>query len=256
MLSVKIDKFEGPLHLLLKLIEKEELDITEISLAKIADEYIELVESSPAIGPGEMADFLVLAARLLYIKSKALFPHIDLPEEEGGDDLEKQLRMYREYLLAAEKIEKILKGKKFMFQREWNRKAIVLSIYPPRRAGGETGHFSPPKNIFPPSLREVMKEIIERIKPAPKDLEEKSLEAAIHIEDRIALIREMLLNKIKFNFRKILEKAGSKTEVIISFLAMLELAKQRDIIIDQDELFGEIEITRFEVGLKQITDNR
>ncbi len=240
MLSIKIDKFEGPLNLLLKLIEKEELDITKISLAKIADEYIELVEKSPAIGPGEMADFLVLAARLLYIKSKALFPYIELPEEEGGDDLEKQLRMYREYLLAAEKIEKILKGKKFMFGREWNRKAVVLSVR----------DFSPPKNISSGFLAETMKEIIERIKPAGENLEEKSLEAAIHIEDRIALIREMLVNKIKFTFGKLFLKTGSRTEIIVSFLAMLELVKQRDIVIEQGELFGEIEIEKYSLSSK------
>ncbi|MFA6106839.1 MAG: segregation/condensation protein A [Patescibacteria group bacterium] len=236
MYSIKIDKFEGPLNLLLKLIEKEELDITEINLAKIADEYIELVENSPAIGPGEIADFLVMAARLLYIKSKALFPYIELPEEEGADDLEKQLRMYKEYLLAAEKIEKILKGKKFMFGREWNRKAIVEAVY----------KFSPPKNISFGSLADTMKEIIERIKPAPEELEERSLETVVRIEDRIALIREMLLDKIKFSFKKLFSKAESKTEIIVSFLAMLELAKQRDIVIEQSELFGEIEIAKYD----------
>jgi segregation and condensation protein A len=232
MLNIKIEKFEGPLDLLLKLIEKEELDITEISLAKIADEYIELVRSVPEINPSELADFLVLAARLLYIKSKAMFPGMQAGEDEGGDDLEKQLRMYKEYLEAAKKIEEILREKKFMFEREWNRKAVLESVC----------DFSPPKDLTAPRLAGVLREIIERIKPAAEELEEKSIETVIHIEDRISLIRELLLEKIRFNFKRLLEKSGSKTDIIVSFLAMLELAKQRDIIIEQDELFGEIEI--------------
>lgn len=238
MLNIRQEKFEGPLDLLLKLIEKEELDITTISLAKITDEYINFVQSSADIKPSEMADFLVLAARLLFIKSKALFPYMETEAEVDTDDLEKQLRMYKEYLTAAKKIEEILKGKPFMFQREFNRKAIVESVY----------SFSPPKNLTKETLAMVLGELVERVRPAQADLEEKQLETVMHIEDRIDLIQKMLVEKIKFNFKKLLEKAGSKTEIIVSFLAMLELAKQRDIVIEQDELFGDIEIERVEEG--------
>jgi len=230
MLNISVEKFEGPLDLLLKLIEKEELDITKISLAKITDQYIDFVKNSPAIRPGEVADFLVLAARLLYIKSKALFPYMELEEEGDSEDLEKQLRMYKEFLEAAKKIEAILKGKPFMFPREFNRNAIARSIY----------NFSPPKNLSGGAMAGILREIIERIKPAQIDLDEKKLETVIHIEDRIKLIQKMLVEKIKFNFKKLLEKAESKTEIIVSFLAMLELAKQNDIIIEQEELFGDI----------------
>ncbi|MFA6171040.1 MAG: segregation/condensation protein A [Patescibacteria group bacterium] len=234
MLNIKIEKFEGPLDLLLKLIEKEELDITKISLARITDQYIDLVKNSPAIRPGEMADFLVLAARLLFIKSKALFPYIETDDEEDNDDLERQLRMYKEYLEAAKSIEAILKKNNFMFPREFNRKAIVLSI----------NNFSPPKNLTAGIMASCLAEIIERVKPAQADLDEKKLEAVINIEDRILLIQKILTEKIKFNFKRLLEKAESKTEIIVSFLAMLELAKQNNIVIEQDELFGEMMIVK------------
>ena len=96
---IKIDKFQGPLGLLLQLIEKEELDITEVSLAKISDQYIDSIKNTKNIDPGETADFLVIAAKLLFIKSKALLPYL-YPEEENEEieELESQLRMYKEFL--------------------------------------------------------------------------------------------------------------------------------------------------------------
>ena len=96
-MNFKIDKFEGPLGLLLQLIEKEEMDITEISLAKIADQYIEYIRSYKGIGPEEMADFLVVAAKLLLIKSRALLPFLKGEAEEEIQEFEHQLRMYKEF---------------------------------------------------------------------------------------------------------------------------------------------------------------
>jgi len=116
MMELKLEKFQGPLGILLKLIEQEELDITEIALAKIADEFLAYVETSENIGPEEMADFLVMAARLLYIKSKALLPYlVSVEEEEEITDLENQLRMYKEFIDASAKISELVGAKKFLF---------------------------------------------------------------------------------------------------------------------------------------------
>src|SRR3989339_84496 len=136
-MKIKIEKFEGPLSLLLKMIEQEELDITEINLAGIADQYIEYIKNNNNISPDNMADFLVIAAKLLFIKSKALLPYIYAEEEEDLEDLEKQLKMYKEFLEAAKKIEKMLGKKKFMFAREFNRKVALAN----------THSFSPPKKL-------------------------------------------------------------------------------------------------------------
>ena len=90
------EKFSGPLGLLISMIEGEEMDITEIALAKIADDYVNYIRSAENIDPDEMADFLVVAAKLLFIKSKALLPYLYTAEDEAEvDDLEKQLRMYK-----------------------------------------------------------------------------------------------------------------------------------------------------------------
>lgn len=232
-MNFKIDKFEGPLGLLLQLIEREELDITEISLAKIADQYIEYIKQAKTLKPEELADFLVVAARLLLIKSRALLPFLKGEEEEEIQEFEHQLRMYKEFLEAAKKIEVIIGKKRFSFAREFNRQAFLASA----------NIFSPPKNLTAVDLAAVFGEIIRSIKPQEK-LEEKNLEQIINIEDKILAIQQILLEKIKISFNHVLVGAKNKTEIIVSFLAMLELIKQRDITVVQGGLFEEIEINK------------
>jgi len=233
MINFKIDKFEGPLGLLLQLIEKEEMDITEISLAKIADQYIEYIRNSEHLKPEEMADFLVVAAKLLLIKSRALLPFLKGEVEAEIQEFEDQLRMYKEFLAATEKIEAIIGEKRFSFAREFDRRAILASAH----------LFSPPKRLTAAVLGEVFNEIIKNIQPLEL-LEEQSLEQAINIEDKILAIQQILLEKIKVSFNHILAGAKNKTEIIVSFLALLELIKQRGVIVMQGDLFGEIEINR------------
>ncbi len=232
-MNFKIDKFEGPLGLLLQLIERQELDITEISLAKIADQYIEYIRGYKGIGPEELADFLVVAAKLLLIKSRALLPFLKGEVEEEIEEFEHQLRMYKEFLEAAKKIESILGKKRFSFAREFNRQAFLANAH----------LFSPPKNLTAAELSAVFGEIIKSIRPVVR-LEERNLEQIVNIEDKILAIQQILLEKIKVSFNHILAGAKNKTEIIVSFLAMLELIKQRDITVVQGGLFEEIEINR------------
>ena len=233
MINFVLDKFEGPLALLLQLIEKEEMDITQVSLAKVADQYVTYIRQAQNIRPDEMADFLVVAARLLLIKSKALLPYLYPEEEEEISELEDQLRMYREFLEATKKIEKMLDKKTFMFPREFNRKAIM----------SQANSFSPPKNLQAEEMRSVFAEILMRLKPAEK-LEEKTLEHLVNIEDKILSIQNMLLNRIKVSFNKVMADAKNKTEIVVSFLAILEMMRQREVTLVQDELFAEILIER------------
>jgi segregation and condensation protein A len=231
---IKTGQFEGPLSLLLQIIEKEEMDITEVCLAKIADEYVAYLKKAEYINPEEMADFLVVAAKLLLIKSKALLPYLFPEEDEEIKEFEDQLRMYKEFLEATKKIETMIGKKKFMFAREFNRQAVLQSAK----------LFAPPKNLTKEYLASVLGELIERIKPAENELEEKVLERKINIEEKILHIQNSLLEKIRFSFNNILATAENKTEVIVSFLAMLELIKQREITAEQGELFEEIFINK------------
>ena len=232
-MNFKLEKFEGPLGLLLQLIERQELDITQISLAKIADQYIEYIKSAPQTQPEELADFLVVAAKLLLIKSKALLPFLGGEAEEEIQEFEDQLRMYKEFLEAAKKIEIMIGKNRFAFAREFNRQAILKSAQ----------IFSPPKNLTAGELAAMFKEIIKSV-PSAEKLEEKSLERAVSIEEKILAIQQTLLNKIKISFNHILAGARNKTEMIVSFLALLELIKQKDVMVAQGEMFGEIEVSK------------
>lgn len=233
MMQYKLEQFEGPLSLLLKLIEKEEMDITQISLSNVADQYVSYIRQAKNINPDEMADFLVVAAKLLLIKSKALLPYLFPEEEEEIEELEHQLRMYKEFIEAAKKIDKMLDKKHFMFAREFNRKAAMAN----------NNVFSPPKKLTALEMRSIFEEFLERVRPAEK-MEEETLDHKINIEDKILSIQDMLVERIKVSFSKVMKRAKNKTEVVVCFLAILELMRQREVVLTQDGLFTEILITK------------
>ncbi|MFA5184390.1 MAG: ScpA family protein [Patescibacteria group bacterium] len=239
MIEVTTEKFSGPLGLLLSLIESEELDITEVSLAKIADEYVAYIRAAQDINPEELADFLVIAAKLLFIKSKALLPYLYSGEEEEEiNDLERQLRMYKEFVAASQTV------KALIGEGRW--------LYLPPFAGAKSRRgqfnlpvFSPPAKLTPILLHEKFLLLLARLEKQREEvLPEATLEPKINIEDRIAAIKQLLVDKIKVNFSRLLASAATKTEVIVSFLAVLELAKQKELCFEQDELFSEIRISR------------
>ncbi|PKM91279.1 hypothetical protein CVU82_01620 [Candidatus Falkowbacteria bacterium HGW-Falkowbacteria-1] len=233
MIDIKLDKFQGPLSLLLRIIEKEELDITSINLAKIANEYLDYIKNSENILPERMADFLLMASKLLYIKSKALLPYLFNEEDEGEiEDLEKQLKMYKEFVDLSHKIQKIIGKKRFSFSRILNKNN--------RRFSFLGDYFFPPKNIKQDDLKNSFLKILDRIEKEDEKLEEETIKAEVSIEERISFIKNLINQKIKINFTRILKEAKSKTEIIVNFLAVLELSKQRQLIFQQSELFSDI----------------
>jgi segregation and condensation protein A len=234
MINIKLEQFEGPLALLVKLIDKAELDITQVSLAKVADQYIVHLKSLTYLDPEAMADFLVVASRLLLIKSKALLPYLLPEEEEAIEDLEEQLRMYKEFLEATKKIETMVAGKKFMFVREFNRKTIVSNLH----------LFAPPAKLTTQEMKGIFLSVIDGIKPVEAPLPEQTIQASVSIEEKIAFITKTIGHAIKTRFSQLFSSAASKVEVVVSFLAMLELMKQRNISADQSELFAEIDIIK------------
>src|SRR3989344_9196200 len=115
--TVKLEKFEGPLDLLLQLIEREDLLISEVSLSSVTDQYLRAIRATK-VPPEDLADFLLVAAKLLLIKSRILLPQIDLGLEEEGIPLDVQLRMYKEFVEAAKIIAAKIKKKQFASVRE------------------------------------------------------------------------------------------------------------------------------------------
>lgn len=217
------------MDLLLQLIEKEDLDINQISLAKISDEFVDYVDKSSKIPAEELADFLLVASKLIYIKSKSLLPYLVWDdEEEEAMDLANQLKIYKEFLEASKKVEGLMKQKKYFFVRE--RVAVPPGFYPP-------------ENATPKILGKIFAEILHRIEPLiarGKEIKEKIVSIKQKIED----LRAEIGRRARIGFREFAARAKNKTEVIVSFLALLELIKQKTVDVSQGEMFGDIEISK------------
>lgn len=229
MYKVKVQQFEGPLDLLLQLIEEQKLQITEVALAEITEQYIQTLHaaSQEQIRTVELADFLVVAARLLLIKSRALLPFL-VWEEEEEEDLSKQLRIYREYHEASKVMQKMLAKKRISFSREKLLATVEVT-------------FSPPPGLQPAQLAQTFRLIVDALTPIvnlPTDVVRKT----ISIQEKIAHIRERIAQGMSTKFSEILREAKDRAEVIVSFLALLELVKQQHVVVKQYGMFEDISI--------------
>ena len=230
---VKVEQFEGPLTLLLELIDDQKLDITQVSLATVADQYLAYIHAQPKWDPDELADFLVVAAKLLLIKSKVLLPNLDLGEEEDTLALEQQLKMLKRYLEASAKVDAIFRKKRVAFARE----KLPRNLIPTR--------FVAPPNSTVTLWPTLFQKILERIAaflPLPKSVIEK----AASLEEKIRSIRDHLMERLSITFQNLVGNSTTKTDIIVSFLAILELVKQRMVMVDQTHLFAEINIQKVE----------
>lgn len=224
--EVKLEQFSGPLQLLLELIESEQLPITEVSLASVTDDYLEHVERTD-VPAEELADFLVVATRLLLIKSRAILPQLQIEEEGNPDTLALQLKMYKEFVDASKLLEQAY-GKHVMFSRP--------RVSAPKQEQG----FFPPAEVTPPLLSDVFARLLKRLEPF-FSLQRTSMERVASVQERVNEIREAILERSRMTFRQMV-KGGSKVEAVVSFLALLELMKQRIIDVVQSDTFSEITI--------------
>lgn len=233
MYRVKVEKFEGPLDLLLQLIEQNKLDITEVSLAQVTEQYLQTLHASKEhISAGILADFLVIAAKLLILKSKALLPYLMEEEDEGELELAEQLRIYRQYYEASKAISKMIAKKRFSFSR-------------PKLFVSEELGFHPPLGVTTRRLYKIFQEILREIGPFI-DLPKSIVRKTIHITEKIQRIRDVITREARISFSKLLAESKNRTEIIVSFLALLELVKQKIVAIRQDHLFQDIYIEKIE----------
>ena len=225
----KSDKFEGPLDLLLQLIEEQKMSITEVSLAKVADQYLEYISQKEKITLENLADFLTVASKLILIKSRALLPTLEFSDEEEKEivDLEKRLAEYKKFKDISISIGKLAESKRIIFSRE---KFVNVKTF-----------FYPPKNINVFDLKKYFVKILSEI-PAFEKLEEEMVREVITLEEKINHLRDFIKGKIETSFSELVSTADDRIDVIISFLAMLEMVKQRIVHADQGELFSEIKL--------------
>ena len=227
--NVRLEKFEGPMDLLLELIEKEELKIAELSLAKVADQYLEYIKNNENIHLGNLADFLSVAAKLILIKSRLLLPVLKFTDEEEGEirDLAKQLEEYRKFKEAAQKLGRIASLGRIAYSREGY--------------AGVASFFYPPENFNVFDLKKHFQAVLQEI-PIIEKLGEEYVREVMTLEQKINDLQGMLRKKVETCFSEVASCAKDKIEIIVSFLAMLEMVKQKIINVEQEELFKEIKM--------------
>ena len=227
--EVQLEAFAGPLQLLLDLIEREKLTITEVSLAKVTNDYVKYVDEHD-VPSTELADFLVVAAKLIYLKSRAIMPQV-APEDEEADALEAQLKLYREFVDATVYIDQLLKAQHVAFARPANARALPQP------------KFLPPENATAHTLSAAFDQLLKRLQPF-FTLQQTSMERVVSVQERIKQIHEVLLSRATASFRDITKSAASRVDVVVSFLALLELMKQRLVKATQSGAFADIELKR------------
>jgi segregation and condensation protein A len=229
--TVQIPIYEGPLDLLLQLIEHAELDIVAVSLAQVTEQYLMHIRSM-AVPPDEISAFLVVAAKLLQIKSEALLPRPPIREpgeEDPGESLARQLLIYKRFKEMAIWLEK----------RTKNNLRTYLRVAPPPKVEAKLDL----SNISLADLlaaaeaafsQEQDKQSLGTVITAPK----------VTIREKLALIAEKLGHAPHSTFGELIGQHPSRLEVVVTFLALLELVKRYRVAAKQEALFGEIEIDR------------
>jgi segregation and condensation protein A len=227
--NVQLEIFEGPLDLLLHLIKKNEVSITDIPIAAITEQYLATLELMESLNLDIAGEFLVMAATLVHIKSRMLLPVSDADaedEEEGADpraELARRLLEYQRFKEAAMELEQ--------------RDLLTRDVF--------TRAATPPEPPEPPAFRELsvfelltaLRRVLERL---PKDIVHEVVLEKITVREKMTLLLERLRASGRIGFESLFTDARTRMEVVVTFLAMLELVKMRAIRIFQETAQGPI----------------
>jgi len=225
--EVTTETFSGPLDLLLNLIEKRKLLINEVSLSKITDDYISYVNEIGEISIADKSNFILIASTLLLIKSKSLLPTLELTREEEHsiEELERRLKIYKRIKSVEPKISELYLKNPTYFKRDVKVEKVS---------------FRPTKKTSPNYFLESIKNIIKNL-PKVDNVPKAVLKKVISLEDMINKLTERVRQGINMSFKEFTSFGkAEKTDVIVGFLAMLQLVK--DGIIDAEQEVGHSDI--------------
>jgi segregation and condensation protein A len=230
--TVNIPVYEGPLDLLLHLIEHAELEITAVSLSMVTEQYLTYIRQLDEAHAEEISAFLVIAAKLIQIKSEALLPRPpvrEVGEEDPAENLARQLRIYKRFKEIANELE----------QRDLQGLHTYLRLAPPPKVEGRL------------DLSEItLSDLFEAAQSSfAQEREKQSLGTVISaprvtIRQKIAYISEALSKNKNSSFKTLLSPTSTRLEIVVTFLALLELIKRYRVSAQQEALFGDIQIER------------
>jgi segregation and condensation protein A len=235
MYKVRLAEFEGPLDLLLFLIKKNEIDIYDIPIAKITEQYLEYLELMELLDLDIAGEFLVMAATLMHIKSKMLLPPEERPQEQEEEtdpraELVRQLLEYKAFKDAAQRLQDLEARQRDVFHRTGETGALP---------SGVTG-----EHFFEATLFDLISAFSTVLANIPKETFLEVIKDETTVEQKVHDILHMVVEDMSVSLQSLFEKAKSKVEMVTIFLALLELIKIHSILAVQKELFGEIQIMR------------
>ncbi len=233
-ISIKTQAFEGPLELLLDLVERRKFLINDISLASVTDEYMRQVSIMQELSLPNTAQFITLAATLLLIKSKSLLPILELTqeEEEGIDDIEVRLKRYQLYRNIAKDIEALF-GTTVMHERQFFPASEPLFV---------TDSYT---SLDP--LKTAIEDVLQNL-PKKEEKPKVKVRKVISLEEMIERLHERIEKQVKLKFSELISDNSEKAHVIVGFLAILESVKQGSILVAQAGKFEDIHIEKEKVG--------
>ncbi len=222
--------YEGPLDLLLQLIERAELDITKLSLALVTDQYLAYIHGLTDLAADEVSAFLVIAAKLLQIKSEALLPRPperEPGEEDPGEALARQLVIYKRFREIAG----------ILLQREEAGLRTYLRVAPPPKLEGNIDLTDITINDIAAAAQEIFSDLSRA-----EALQAVVPPSRVTIREKITLITDYLRHRKNISFRALINHENSRLEIVVTFLALLELIKRHLVRVSQEGLFGDISL--------------
>ena len=241
-IEVKLNVFEGPLDLLLQLIEKNKIDIYDIPIVEITDQYMEIIRGMEEQDLGVMSEFMVMAATLLDIKCRMLLPAETVEEAEEEDPragLVEQLLEYKKYKYMSYELREQMEQAQGSFFRSRDLPPEVRKYQP------EVDPAQVLEGLTLEKLHQVFQDVLrrqnERIDPIRSRFGRIEKEP-LSVSDKMLQIREYAGKNRAFSFRDLLERQNSRTAVVVSFLSVLELIRMGHIKVTQEGLFEDIQI--------------
>jgi len=233
--KIHLDKFEGPLDLLLFLIKKNDIDICDIPIATITDQYMEYIEMMKMLDLDVVGDFLVMAASLMQIKSRMLLPPDPLAGPEVIDprqELVDRLKEYEQFKLVADS----LKSKEISRQDLFGRLVDEEKLKELKEDSQEV--------LFEATLFDLINALSEALKHVPEKKDYQVSQEEFTIEGKIHSLLHLLIETPRVSLMDLFRRSTTKQEVVCTFVAVLELTRQKEIVIVQHRQFEDIEIVR------------
>lgn len=222
---VKQGEFEGPLDLLLSLIEERKMLISDVSLSKVADDFVAYIKDHEHFPAGQAAHFILVAATLLLIKSRSLIPMLSLSDEEEQDidELERRLALYKVFREAGAALGRLRLGRLYFGGLARDREPV----------------FAPAPDMTPDALHAAANTALERV-PKKESKPEVAVQSTVSLEDMMGRLAERIERALSITFKDFVGDPEDRREIVVGFLAVLELMKRGHLLAEQAAHGGDI----------------